>query len=130
MNNEKWLERVDQYEEALNRLEESLAQPKNRFMRDSSIMNFILAYELTWKLLKAFLDGQGIVTRFPRESVREAFRREMIDDDPLWMKMFDIRNDTTHTYNEELAERVYGQLPAILKLYRGLLAAFKKTPGA
>ena len=41
-----------------------------------------------------------------RGAVREAFKRDLLDDGALWMDMIEKRNLSSHTYNKALAEEL------------------------
>lgn len=79
-------------------------------------------------MLKAFLeDKKGIICVSPKECFREAYRQGIIDYDEEWIKFVDMRNETVHTYNEEIAEKIYAQLSNALKHFEGLLDAIRKN---
>ena len=41
---------------------------------------------------------------------KTAFKNELIKDGDLWMDMIQSRNKTSHTYNEEIANEIYGKI--------------------
>ncbi len=43
-----------------------------------------------------------------------------IDGEPLWLRMLDDRNRTTHTYNEAVAEEIYARLESYAEALDGL----------
>jgi nucleotidyltransferase substrate binding protein (TIGR01987 family) len=112
-------------EKATAKLKEAPGRPKNEFIRDSAIQRFEFTYELVWKTLKAHLESKGTIAYSPRDNLREAFQQGMIDGNPLWLKTIELRNLTTHTYNEAIAEMIYKTLPRVLALYQGLLEKLK-----
>ncbi|MBI3755017.1 MAG: nucleotidyltransferase substrate binding protein [Deltaproteobacteria bacterium] len=119
---------IKQFETALMRLKEALAVEKTDIVRDSAIQRFEFTLDLAWKMLKAFLeDKKGIICVSPKECFREAYRQGIIDYDEEWIKFVDMRNETVHTYNEEIAEKIYVQLSNALKHFEGLLDAIRKN---
>jgi len=50
----------------------------------------------------------------------EVFRLGLISDNPLWLKMIEDRNLAVHTYNEKLADDVYGRLRDYLLVFTEL----------
>lgn len=75
------------------------------------IQHFEFTYELCWKFIKRWLEtnispaiADG-VTR--RELFRLAAENRLIDDVEQWMRYHAARNLTSHTYEPEIAERVY-----------------------
>ncbi len=93
------------------RLSEALTQPYNEYIRDSSIQRFEFTFELFWKILRLYALRDGIEVNSPRTSIREAFRLGLIDEEELYLAMLESRNMATHTYDEEIAEEIFQQLP-------------------
>jgi len=88
--------------------------------RDAAIQRFEYTFEATWKAAQMLLDRmEGVVANSPKSVVRASWENELLNDvnAQAALKMCDIRNMTVHTYNEELALSVYGQI----KEYTGLL---------
>jgi nucleotidyltransferase substrate binding protein (TIGR01987 family) len=110
---------------SLARLDEALTEKKTAITRDAAIQRFEFTVELAWKSVQKFLRDQKMICRSPKECLKEAFRFGLIQDDPQWIAMFEDRNMTAHTYDEELAERIYNRLEgysAILHALRDRLA--------
>lgn len=98
------MNKYDELVSAVQRLKEALAQPKNEFLRDSVIQRFEFSIELSWKSAKK---AMGTTTSSPKDIVREMAQSAYISDVDLWLKAIDMRNLSTHTYKEDLAEQVY-----------------------
>lgn len=109
--------------QSVGRLAEILKRPKTVANRDSAIKRFELTFELAWKSAKTYLGNKGIVCRSPRDCLMEAFRLGLIADHPLWLKMIEDRNLSVHTYNEKLADAIYGRLQNYLRLFEELKTA-------
>ena len=104
------------------RLEEALERPKDPFIRDAAIQRFEIAFELCWKLLKAFLqERHNAVCTSPSTCFKAAFKNNVISDNPFWIELTKLRNYTVHTYNEQLAEYVYERLPEAARRFREAL---------
>ncbi|MDO8445722.1 MAG: nucleotidyltransferase substrate binding protein [Deltaproteobacteria bacterium] len=116
------------FERAVGKLSDVLEQEKNEYIRDSAIQRFEFTFELAWKTLKAFLEEQGITVYSPRDSFKGAFQTGLIDEEPTWLETIELRNLTTHTYNESTAEAIYDALPRVLVLYKKLLESLKARP--
>ena len=110
----------ESYSKSLRRFEEILKKEKTVENCDSAIKRFEFTVELAWKTAQKFLRDQDIVCRSPKECVKEAFKFGLIKDDPRWVKMFDDRNLTAHTYDEKTAEEIYGRLPQYLDILKCL----------
>ncbi len=121
MKNEdiRWIQRFDNYQKALKRLNEAVLLTKKRPLSDLEKQGFIQAFEFThelaWKTLKDFLLEKGNKEIYgSKDAVREAFGYGLIKDGEIWMEMISSRNKTSHTYNEETAEMI---VQAIISSY-------------
>lgn len=104
-----------------------MKKKKIEIIRDSAIKRFELVFELSWKTIKTFLEIKPIICRSARDCFREAFQQGLIDYDQIWTDdMIKARNYSVHTYNEDLAEKIYSQLPDFLKAFKKLLGNLKK----
>lgn len=117
---------LEQFERVVGRLADALEKEKDEYIRDSAIQRFEFTFELSWKTMKAFLEEQGITVYSPRDSIRSAFQVGLIEEDPDWLETIELRNLTSHTYNEATAEEIYEKLPKTLTLYRLLLNKLKE----
>ena len=99
-------------------------------IRAGVIQHFEFTYELCWKFIKRWLEmnispaiADG-VTR--RELFRLALENRLITDIEQWMRYHEARNLTSHTYEPEIAERVYNTAhdfaPDAARLLRALEA--------
>lgn len=61
-----------------------------------------------------------------RDAIRAAFQNGLIADDPLWLRMVETRNQSTHAYGEPLAEQVYSKLSGYLPLFESLSNSLAK----
>ena len=120
---------VSQLEEALD-LYASLAEgdPRlERHMRAAVIQAFEFTYELSYKMIKRYLE---LASANPAEIdnmsfndvVREAFRQSLVQAElPVWKEYRRNRGITSHTYDEKKAQEVLGNVPAFLQEARYLL---------
>lgn len=106
-----------EFSKAVRRLEEALQRPKDEFLRDSVIQRFEFSVELGWKTAKKIM---GTATAAPKDVVREMVQSGYIDDVEAWLQAIDMRNLSSHTYKEDLAEKIYafaaGFLPKLKRL--------------
>ena len=101
-----------QFKKALSRLNEALAAPKSDIVRDSAIQRFEFTIDMAWKLVKTCLEEKyGIVCQAPKECFREAYKQKLLAYDEFWLELIDMRNQTSHTYKEEIARSVFERLP-------------------
>ena len=107
----RWIQRANSFEKAFGRLKAAVELAEQRELSDLEaqglIQGFEYTHELAWKTLKNFLEAQGIPNLYgSRDTTREAFRNELIENGEVWMDMVDKRNLTSHTYDEEIAAQV------------------------
>lgn len=107
---------------ALNSLELAIQQPVNEFTRDSVIQRFEFTFELSWKLLKRYLEmDRPLADDSVKGVLREAFQRKLISNIEQWFAFQKARNLTSHTYNEETAIDVYKEAIQLPLLCRELI---------
>ncbi|WP_297444272.1 HI0074 family nucleotidyltransferase substrate-binding subunit [Desulfurobacterium sp.] len=122
---------VEDFEKALERLREAYLRTKNSdkndyyFFRDSAVQRFEFTVEIFWKCIKSYLrEIEGIECRSPKSCIREFFSAGHLNEEEtiLLLKMIDDRNLTSHTYREEVAERLFSKLEKyIIQLEKVLL---------
>lgn len=112
MNENKLNFKLSDFKKALERLEDSLTKDphKDDLYLDGTIQRFEFVFELSWKLMKAYLEYDGIEANSPRGAFREAFKIELIEDGAAWIKMMENRNRTSHTYNLDTAWEIYNKV--------------------
>jgi len=112
---------LDSFKKALRRLAEALDAPPGDLVRDASIQRFEFTFELAWKAIKNTATVEGLECMSPRSCLKLAFGQGWIDDEPIWLAMLEDRNRASHTYDEKLAEQLYGRLPDYLDPFRSLM---------
>lgn len=105
-------------EKAVHRLDEALKQPKDEFLRDSVIQRFEFCIELSWKVAKKMM---GTTSAAPKDIIREMAQSSYIEDVEFWLKAIDMRNLSSHTYREKIAEEVYQFASDFLPQLKNLL---------
>lgn len=106
---------ITSLKQALGTLEEGYrehdAQAANRLMRDGVIQRFEYTYELSWKLLKRYLEeiqGLNDVDALGRKELfRHGHEARLIEDPLRWFAYHQARNLTSHIYAEGIAQQVY-----------------------
>ena len=108
----------------------SLDEVARNAIKAGVIQHFEFTYELCWKFMKRWLEtniSAGIadgVTR--RELFRLAAENRLIDDVEQWMRYHEARNLTSHTYQPEIAQRVYNTAHDFARDAARLLAALEE----
>jgi nucleotidyltransferase substrate binding protein (TIGR01987 family) len=126
----RWKQRFDNYQRALRQLTLAVQlmeqRPLSELEQQGLIQTFKFTHELACNVLKDYLEYEGIQGLVgSRSTVREAFKRGLINDGEAWMDMIEKGNLTSHTYNLDLAAQMvsairYSYYPAFLAL-QGLL---------
>jgi nucleotidyltransferase substrate binding protein (TIGR01987 family) len=107
MDAERMEERISDYLKAFGQLEKAAKQPKDEYLRDSVIQRFEFTHELALKMLKLRLEQEDIFAMTPRETMQASLQAGFISDGNAWSDLQKMRNLTSHTYNEDLADEVY-----------------------
>ena len=109
---------------ALETFEEILVEPFSVIVRDAAVQRFEYTFEAVWKFIKQYLkDKEGIVCNSPKSCFKELFGLGLLMEEETvsCLEMTDRRNDTSHTYKEEVARMIYKKLETYTILINGLL---------
>ena len=144
MEDIRWEQRFSNFNKAVLKLEESVNYIKHNYLNDQDelddenlenvveelikeglIQRFEYTHELAWNVMKdyAFFQGNSTIGG-SRDATREAFKLQIIENADIWMDMIQSRNKTSHTYNEEIANEIFGK---IISDYFQLFLNFQKT---
>lgn len=99
-------ERKQDFFKALNRLEEALKKDlSDDIIVDGIIQRFEFTFEQSWKVMKLYLEDQGILDEAmaPRSTIRCAFKHKLISDGDIWIEMMLDRNRISLIYDETTA---------------------------
>ena len=103
----RWQQRFRNFKKAFLLLERSVTiESLSEIERAGLIQFFEMTFELGWKMMKDYLEAQGFLVKTPRETIKQAFQIELIDDGQTWLLALEDRNLTTHTYDEETAIQI------------------------
>ena len=109
------------YAKSLAQFEKVLREKKTDIVRDSAIKRFELTFDLSWKLIKTFLEvNKGVVCNSPKDCFKEAYHNSLIDYDEKWIVITDWHNESVHNYGEDFADRLFEKLPEVLQLFQSL----------
>ena len=107
-NNIRWHQRLSSFQKALDKLQQAATLSNKRKLSDIKTQGLIKAFEFTcelaWNVMRDFFYYQGTAQiTGSRDAIRESFQKGLVDDGDTWMEMIKSRNQTSHTYNEEIA---------------------------
>ena len=110
-------------------LDESEGAVRGSLMIDGTIQRFEFSIELFWKLLRWLLMEQGQeVMPLPKPIMQKAYAVGWLDHETLWLCMLKDRNQTSHTYKQQLAQEIYDRIkmyyPVMQSTYDALRANY------
>ncbi len=108
---------TDEFKNALKTLEEALqfaeANKANevqfKIIRDACIQRYEYCIELAWKVSMKKL---GSTVKFPKQAIREMARADLISSAEMWLDFIEARNESSHSYDEDVASKVFTQILA------------------
>ena len=111
----RWKQRFQNYKKALVTVKNAVDLSQQRELSDLEkqgvIQGFEFTFELAWKVMKDYLEEQGIIGIIgSKNAIRHAFNKGIIEDGDDWMEMVEDRNLASHTYDEETAEKIFGAI--------------------
>jgi len=123
---------INEFYKALISLDEALqlyrkaktASPEQAAFRDASIQRFEYCIELSWKLSVKVL---GSNTAAAKPAIREMARNNLISDPNQWIDFIDARNETSHSYDDAVAKKVFAAIEAFLPLGKQLEKTLSKA---
>ncbi len=144
MEDIRWEQRFSNFNKAMSKLEESVEYINHNFIdgedelesenlgyvvdeliKEGLIQRFEYTHELAWNVMKdyAFFQGNSTIGG-SRDATREAYKLQLIESADVWMDMIQSRNKTSHTYNENTANEIFGK---IINDYFPLFFKFRKV---
>jgi nucleotidyltransferase substrate binding protein (TIGR01987 family) len=103
--------------------------PEKGVLRDGVIQRFEFTFELSWKMIKRFLELYGLERSDSftnKELFRAGFEQGLIDDPEQWFHYLTMRNQTSHAYNEMKAREVFEAAKTFLPDVKNLLLMLKE----
>jgi nucleotidyltransferase substrate binding protein (TIGR01987 family) len=112
--------------EVLNEYDTGVPEKYILVFHDSIIQRFEYSIDTFWKFLKLYLQEQLKVTlesNAPRAIIREAANVNLISEEEasILLKCITSRNETSHTYNEFLAEQVVKSIPEYYEIMHQIM---------
>lgn len=89
---------------------------------DLIVKRFEFTFEMSWKAIKRTLSMMGIEdVRSPRACFKEAFAQALLIDQVIWLDMIEMRNLSSHTYDESEMLQLKDKLPSYIEAFQYLL---------
>lgn len=102
----RWKQRFEHFVNAFKQLKNAKQLKAERDFTELELQGVIQAFEvsqeLSWKVMKDFLEEQGKTDLFgSKNAVKEAFNVGLISKGEVWLDMIKSRNLTSHIYDEK-----------------------------
>ena len=129
----RWQQRFSNFKKAYAQLGEFLEIAElNKFEKQGFIKAFEFTFELAWKTLQDLIKERGYSNVVgPRPVIEHSFQVGYIADGEGWMDMLKSRNEASHTYQEEVADRISSDIREEFDgLFDALLKRLEDEKGA
>jgi nucleotidyltransferase substrate binding protein (TIGR01987 family) len=115
----RWKQRFEHYINAFRQLKNAKQLSSERQFTELELLGVVQAFEVTqelsWKVMKDFLEAQGKIDLFgSKNAVKEAFNVGLITNGEVWFDMIKSRNLTSHIYDEN---EILAILDTIINVY-------------
>jgi nucleotidyltransferase substrate binding protein (TIGR01987 family) len=137
----RWKQRFRNFNKALKKMEDSVGYIRQNYMDEENpkeknlsniltdlvkqglIQSFEFTHELAWNVIKDYATYQGNPDiKGSRDAAREGFAMGLIENGDVWMEMIKSRNQSSHTYDEDIANEIVAK---ITHEYLPVFKAFK-----
>lgn len=123
----RWKQRFQNLDKSLHFLRQAIEIKNPDIIQKAGLIQFFeISFELSWNIMKEYMEEQGFhELRSPRDTIKKAFEIGLITDGHTWLQALQNRNLTSHTYDEEAAEKAVHEIettyyPLILKIHNKL----------
>lgn len=106
----RFIQRFEVFDKAFLNLDELKARDFSSFStleKEGIIQRFEILVELSWKVLKDFLENEGFLISSPKDAIRQAFSSKLfgVDIADKWLESLNILNLTSHTYTQDALDK-------------------------
>lgn len=128
---ERLKQRIENYNSSFDLFEKMrngyIEEKNNDAYKLALAQSFEIVFELAWKVIKDYLNENGIDANYPKEVIKEAFSKKTLKNGQIWIDMLNTRNSTSHEYNREkvdimlenIAYGFYEELRSFSELIKG-----------
>jgi nucleotidyltransferase substrate binding protein (TIGR01987 family) len=127
MKDIRYKQRFENFEKSFLLLKNALDITDPSLVEKAGVIQFFeTTFELSWKLMKDYLEYLGYDVKSPRDSIKTSFQIELIKNGSIWLDALMDRNLTAHTYDEAIATEIYEKIKhEYSKLLQSLYREFK-----
>lgn len=134
-------QRFEVFEKAFLNLDELKSRDFNSFSvleKEGIIQRFEILIEISWKVLKDFLECEGFIITSPKDAIRKYFSSNLLGDCTSdtntariqankWLESLNIRNLVSYTYTQDALDKnthfiLDEFLPLVAQLHQTLKA--------
>ncbi len=129
----RWIQRFSNYRKALAQLKKAVLivssqwennDDKDKLMEEGLIQRFEYTHELAWKVMKDYLEYQGVNDIIgSRDALRQTLQVGIISDE-RWMDSIRDRNLTSHNYDDDTAQSIVAN---IINIYYPLFEDYEQV---
>ena len=130
----RWIQRFSNYRKALAQLKKAVFivssqwenndDDKDKLMEEGLIQRFEYTHELAWKVMKDYLEYQGVNDIVgSRDAIRQTLQVGIISDE-RWMDSIRDRNLTSHNYDDDTAQSIVAN---IINVYYPLFEDYEQV---
>ncbi len=130
----RWIQRFSNYRKALAQLKKAVFivssqcenndDDKDKLMEEGLIQRFEYTHELAWKVMKDYLEYQGVNDIVgSRDAIRQTLQVGIISDE-RWMDSIRDRNLTSHNYDDDTAQSIVAN---IINIYYPLFEDYEQV---
>ena len=129
----RWKQRFEHFIGGLRQLKNANELQKERKFTELELQGAVQAFEITqelsWKVMKDFLESQGKTDLFGSKTVvREALNVGLIANGEEWLRTIESRNKTSHIYDEKeiliILEIVFNQYLSLFVEFEAKMKTF------
>ena len=106
----RWKQRYEHYREFVRLLKVCIREGEMDEMRKMALLHiFVMTVEMGWKLVKDYLEYQGIGdAKAPKQAIRHAPKVGIMTEAAaqVWIDAIDARNAVSHAYSEAFVQQL------------------------
>jgi nucleotidyltransferase substrate binding protein (TIGR01987 family) len=111
---------LEKYESVVKRYEEFKSEGFGDVYLDLIVKRFEFTYEMSWKALKRYLEFLGFEVKNPRQTFKEGYAQQILDNENIWLDMIEQRNLSSHIYDEIETSEILDKKENYLKAFQKL----------
>ena len=116
-----FLKSFEKFKSVIERKNEFYEEGFKDIYLDVVVKRFEFTYEMCWKTIKRYLDFIGITCTSPRGCFKEAYSQNIIKEQDVFLDMIEMRNLTSHIYNETEVSEILEKLEQYTDAFEGIL---------